>query len=180
MFGNFMGLASTGSSPWQAMRTLVWEKDADSVYPKIKVGIHEDAEVVFSRGFDIFDLRVLPTEERPLVDQVISASCNWSSPGQIPEGGSLHGLTRAALRASYRGAYLAAIQRQRKKLFLTLIGGGVFDNPHDMILREIADAHRQLASLPGSCLEEVVVCVYSQSETEKHRQRLEAYLTEAA
>ena len=71
-------------------------------------------------------------EPYPMVDQVISASVNWRSPGARPAQEQLLSLTRAALRAAYEGAYLAAIERGRHLLLLTLIGGGAFGNPQDL------------------------------------------------
>jgi len=135
----------------------------ESVHLQIKVGIHEDCEVVFDRADDSNELRILP-EPWQRVDQVLSSSANWHSAG-VATDTHLSNVTRAALRASYRGAYLAAIRRQRRRLYLTVVGGEIFGNPLEMILGELAEAHKQLAAHPSSCLQEVVLCLPGKSET---------------
>merc|ERR1712061_650091 len=90
----------------------------------------------------------------------MSASVNWADPGRKPSRVQLEHLTRAALRASYDGAYLAAILRERHLLLLTLVGGGAFVNPIDLILEELAAAHNRWAGHPASKLHEVRLCLY--------------------
>merc|ERR1719310_247072 len=120
----------------------VWFKDGvEGVSWEIQVGLHTDAQVVFGRGEDESTLTVLP--EFPLVDQVISASFSWKDHGKTAAEGDraevqLGSLARAALRAAYIGAYLAAIERGRHLLILTLIGGGEHKNPTNMIFKELA------------------------------------------
>ena len=145
-----------------------------AVAEQIRIGLHTDAEVVFdraerqptSRGVQ---LGVLPSDARPLVDQVLSASVNLNSPGEVggPEADReerLDNLVRAALRAAYQGAYLAAILRERRTLLLTLIGGGVFGNRRDAILQAMAEAHAEWA--PRSKLEHVRLCLYAPGSAE--------------
>jgi len=129
------------------------------VAEQIKVGIHRDAQVIFGRGSSEVYMEMLE-EPYPLVDQVISASVNWRSPGARPAQEQLLSLTRAALRAAYAGAYLAAIERGRHLLLLTLIGGGAFGNPQEIILEELAAAHARFASHPASELREVRLCLF--------------------
>jgi hypothetical protein len=73
--------------------------------------------------------------EYPLVDHVLNASINLHDYGtsQQHDPTAIANLTRALLRAAYEGVYLAAILRQRRKLYLTLVGGGCFGNPIAMI-----------------------------------------------
>ena len=145
-----------------------------AVAEQMRIGLHTDAEVVFdraerqptSRGVQ---LGVLPSDARPLVDQVLSASVNLNSPGEVggPEAEReerLDNLVRAALRAAYQGAYLAAILRERRTLLLTLIGGGVFGNRRDAILQAMAEAHAEWA--PRSKLEHVRLCLYAPGSAE--------------
>jgi len=154
----YFGTCVNGKVTLEGAERRVVGAEVDVVASEIKVGIHADAEVVFGRSKTRGALNVLP-EPRAVVDQVLSASVNWHSPGCQPADG-LDNLTRCALRAAYQGAYLAAIRRGRKNLYLTLIGGGVFGNPEAMILEELAAAHQRWASHPDSRLEQVVVCLY--------------------
>lgn len=146
----------------------------DETAGRIQVGIHSDAEVVFGRT--PFRDRISILDERPLVDQVLSASVNWNSPGVMPSEENLLQLTRAALRAAYRGAYLAAISRGRHLLCLTLIGGGVFSNPQEMILEELAKAHAEYAQHPASQLREVRLCLYPLGTAEPTEKKLKKLL----
>mmetsp|Transcript_146442 Transcript_146442/g.407965 ORF Transcript_146442/g.407965 Transcript_146442/m.407965 type:complete len:364 (-) Transcript_146442:107-1198(-) len=136
--------------------------DVDRVAERIRIGLHTDAEVVFGRS----GRRQLEVLQEPfqVVDQVLSASVNWNSPGVMPPQNQLESLTRATLRASYDGAYLAAIIRGRRLLLLTLVGGGSFCNPVPMILEELAAAHARWASHPASKLEEARLCLYPRNE----------------
>lgn len=146
----------------------------DETAGRIQVGIHSDAEVVFGRT--PFRDRIQILDEKPLVDQVLSASVNWRSPGVMPSEENLLQLTRTALRAAYRGAYLAAISRGRHLLCLTLIGGGVFGNPQEMILEELAKAHAEYAQHPASKLREVRLCLYPQGTAEPTEKKLKKLL----
>ncbi|CAJ1337504.1 unnamed protein product, partial [Effrenium voratum] len=74
----------------------------EEVAQQIQVGIHADAEVVFGRSDDHFKVRVLAAPYAK-VDQVLSASVNWNSPGTRPAQEQLLSLTRCALRAVYQG-----------------------------------------------------------------------------
>lgn len=148
----------------------------DEVAEQIKVGIHRDAQVIFGRG-ESWDHPVkLLQEPYPLVDQVLSASINWRDPGVRPPDDKLLSLTPTALRAAYQGAYLAAIERGRHLLLLTLIGGGVFDNPQDMILEELAAAHARFATHPASELREVRLCLYPSGTAEATELKLQELL----
>lgn len=129
---------------------------------RIRVCWHTDAEVVFDRGPSRVTLVLLPEGQRPLVDQVLSASVNLNdalnAPRSEEERESTRVLVAAALSAAYEGAYLAAALRGNRLLLLTLVGGGVFGNDEAAILDAIAQAHARWA--PRSSLREVRLCLY--------------------
>jgi hypothetical protein len=107
--------------------------------------------------------------EYPVVDHVLSASINlhdYGTPRYHEDNDELRlsNLTRALLRAAYEGAYLAAILRRRQKLYLTLVGGGCFGNPIDVIVPEIVRAHELYSRHPASVLKECVICLYSRND----------------
>jgi len=172
----YFGSCVNGKATLTGEEELLPDEKLDEVAEKIQVGIHSDAEVVFGRAPTAYAVEIL--DERPLVDQVISASMNWNSPGVKPPEENLLPLTRAALRAAYRGAYLAAISRGRRLLCLTLIGGGVFSNPHDMILEELAKAHADYAQHPASQLREVRLCLYPLGTAQSTEIKLKKILTD--
>lgn len=116
----YFGTCVNGKATLTGEEELLPTEKMDETAGRIQVGIHSDAEVVFGRT--PFRDRIQILDERPLVDQVLSASMNWNSPGVMPSEEKLLQLTRAALRAAYRGAYLAAISRGRHLLcFLDLL-----------------------------------------------------------
>lgn len=142
----------------------VTEECLDDVASKIRVGLHTDAEVVFTRGSTRGSLGVL-RHPYPLVDQVCSATlCYGYADHQVRMRD--HNLTRAMLRAAYEGAYLAAIKRNRKVLLLTLIGGASFRNPMAMIFEELQRAHNKWANHSLSELSEVRLLLYGKGEKE--------------
>ena len=143
------------------------------------IGMHVDCPVMFGR-----DSRTLISTgpvaanfagyetsrpwSYPLVDHVLSASINLHD-YMIGENKNLDdryidNIVRTLLRAAYEGVYLAAILRKRKKLYLTLIGGGSFGNPLPVVVDELQRAHRKWANHPSSILEECVVCLFSQRD----------------
>jgi hypothetical protein len=150
-------------------------EDIDQVVNKICIGLHRDCPVMFGRTTTnlVFNgptsAELEEYEKRapwtyPLVDHVFSASINTRDFGIRSEDMMDHhmvNLMRALLRAAYEGLYLAAILRKRKKLYLTLIGGGSFANPIALIVDELQRAHDKWANHPASELEECVLLVFS-------------------
>jgi len=252
--------------------TQVTAETFDDVLGSIRVGLHTDAEVVFTRGADPEVLKVVH-RPFPLVDQVLSSSLNWNlyettygmkvvrkdktitednkigdmsftvdddllitsvtdpdlqkqhvQPGlkvksvdgkavwsldeyklQIRARGNtcisgagkttefkigvalehvskeqLEILTRALLRAAYDGAYLAAINRERKNLILAFIGGGSCGNPSKMIYEEMVAAHRRWARHPASQLTKVSLVLHDRGAAQSERSILNTLLQDLA
>ena len=151
----------------------------DDIVRDVCIGLHVDCPVMFGR-----DSRNLiftgPVEANfaeyettrpwsfPLVDHVLSTSINLYD-YTIRENKNLDdrcmdNMVRTLLRAAYEGIYLAAILRKRKKLYLTLIGGGSFGNLLPVVVDELQRAHRKWANHPSSVLEECVICLFSQKD----------------
>lgn len=137
----------------------------DEVASRIRVGLHSDAEVVFTRGRDFRSMKVVD-RPFPLVDQVCSATICYGFVEKdvtVPRSQmttQLTNLARAMLRAAYEGAYLAAIKRGRELLLLTLIGGASFRNPLEVILQELKRAHEKWSPHPASKLREVKLVLF--------------------
>jgi hypothetical protein len=126
--------------------------DINKVVSKIKVGLHANASVIYSRdGKHTYEL----DNPYPQIDQVISSTLDLSNTYNI-HNYLVH--VRALLRAAYEGAYLVSILRNRKVLYLTMIGGGCFQNPETIILEEIVRAHQKWVRM--SNLERVYLCLY--------------------
>jgi len=170
---HFVGDCLNGKARLLGEETHVTPDRIDEVASKIKVGLHEDAEVVFTRGSVWGSLKVV--EERPLVDQACTATLCYGFANRLhnPPAAALENLTKAILRASYEGTYLAAIARGRRKLLLTLIGGASFRNPMPLILAELKRAHCKWASHPASQLEEVILVLYDKSVSDQYQKMLQ-------
>jgi len=175
----YFGTCVNGKVTLDGSQRPVTHENIDEVVQQIQVGIHADAQVVFGRG-SRGKLEVNAPEPFPFVDQVLTASVNWYSPGEKPSQRDLENLTRAALRAAYDGTYLAALLRGRRRLFLTLVGGGSFSNPEQMILEEMAAAHARWAAHPASQLQEVTLCLYPRNAAKRTEKELHKLLARAA
>jgi hypothetical protein len=171
------GTCVNGKVTLDGNETPVTARNLDEVAQQIQVGLHMDAQVVFRRGGHG---KLEVNEPFPLVDQLLTASVNWYSPGVKPQQKELENLTRAALRAAYTGTYQAALLRGRRRLFLTLVGGGSFSNPEEMILEELAAAHAKWAAHPASQLREVTLCLYPRNEAKRVQRDLDKLLAAAA
>jgi len=66
---------------------------------------------------------------------------------------------RLLLRAAYRGTYYGAEMYGCKKIFLTLIGGGVFGNDQGDIMEAICSTHEEICQF-NKCIEEVHVVFF--------------------
>jgi hypothetical protein len=128
-----------------------------------RVGLHCDCEVVFSGTTDDKRHFSLATT-RQVVDQVCVAALNIGQ-GKTGYDNSIIDADRAKtahlLQVAYLGTYYAAAARGKKKLVLTLIGGGAFGNPLSMIASAILAAHTEVTGGLGSTLQEVVLPLYA-------------------
>ena len=61
------------------------------------------------------------------------------------------------LDCGYETTYLTAIKNGRKKIIMTLLGGGVFGNPIEMIAQSIIDTHKKYGMVNNGSLERVIV-----------------------
>lgn len=108
------------------------------------------------------------------IDQVFCAAINcaqgiFGARNATIENGPLR--AQFVLEAAYKATYLSAIQFQRKKLHLTLIGGGVFGNQPEWILDAICKAHAEYAT-EGSGLQNVYLVMYSERVSPEFSQYL--------
>lgn len=110
---------------------------------EIQIGLHSNVVAIFDRSEGCL---MISPKKRKKIDQVfVSTMClkpkeknNWVT---------------IFLTAAYEGTYGAANLRGTKKLVLTLIGGGAFNNPIELIAKIIAETH---AKFSGN-LEEVIL-----------------------
>lgn len=135
-------------------------KDIDSVVDNIKIGLHCDISVLYAR--DEFRRHFELDQPCPIIDQCFNSTINTQDYGAIVlPAYKINKIMQTLLRAAYESVYLSAIVRKRKVVYLTLVGGGVFHNPINMICQEIIRAHNKWANHPGSCIEKVYLCMYN-------------------
>ena len=109
----------------------------------VRVLVHARVETMFGRyGFRAID------ETRPrTISQTFCAAMNLAqgaSGYQNAQQPDARDKARLLLRAAYRGTLLAAELHACPKVFLTLIGGGVFGNNFDDIIDAVRTAHAEL------------------------------------
>jgi len=128
-----------------------------------KVCYHEGVQV--TSGFRCKRTDSLEiVEEGQCVDQVLCAALNI---GQGLDGRfnrrshQAESKARFLLRVAYEGSYMAAVNAGRRQLHLTLIGGGVFANPHEWIVDALVGAHCKWGGHPCSKLDRVFVNLYT-------------------
>ncbi|CAB9515180.1 expressed unknown protein [Seminavis robusta] len=176
--GEYFGVPQNGKLTLTGVETLLRsEEDVTAAATKVCIGLHKDCPVLFGRTSKTIvykePLVVVQNSkdqllEYPVVDHVLSASLNaWNfGVDRHLSNATLNNIMRSLLRAAYEGIYMAAILRQRKRLYLTLVGGGSFGNPIPLIVSEILRAHEKWANHPACQLEECVICLYSERDEE--------------
>lgn len=126
-------------------QTQAREVDMDNV----KIGLHMDVSANFDRS--TFDRKCRYHDPGQIIDQVFTATLMYPTPDQYT-------LTQSLLSSCYMGTYLSAMYRRTEVLVLTLVGGGAFRNPYEMIVKAIVEAHLQLG-ITGQ-LKQVILPLY--------------------
>lgn len=106
-----------------------------------QVGVHRNCEVVMTRGLGRTFSTVPPNQ---IAHHVYAAAFNFF--GDVVETKFTQKITQDLLKAEYRATILAAWENSQlypdlpgsNKLSLTLLGGGVFNNPYDLICDAIS------------------------------------------
>lgn len=119
-------------------------------FDEVCVGVHEQVEVVFGAGWDG------PVLEDRRIAQVFTSTYAGGGYSTARTEGPVLDLCRVLLRAAYAGTLFAAAQLGSSTVVLTLIGGGVFGNPHPLIWDSILWALEQTDALVHAPLHVVV------------------------
>ncbi len=104
-------------------------------FDHIRVGVHSEVEVALGYNWD----GAIDQIPEPRITQVFTSTiAGGGYDGRINLGeAAFNNAARQLLRAAYLGTLLTAIRNDCKRVILTLIGGGVFQNPISMILESI-------------------------------------------
>lgn len=107
-------------------------------FSQIEVGVHADLDVVLGAQWDG------PVRPGTRIAQVFTSTLAAGGYGRMEP---IHlEICRFLLRASYLGTLLAAVSLGQRRVVLTLIGGGVFGNPLELIWESILWALQQVES----------------------------------
>ena len=123
-------------------------------FDAVRVGVHDDAQVVLGYGWDG---AVEDSARRRIAQVFTSTVAGGGYGGERALGpGGFGAACRVLLRAAYLGTLLAAASLGRRRVVLTLIGGGVFGNPARLIVDAILWAVDEVEPLLRHDLDVVV------------------------
>jgi len=119
-------------------------------FEQIRVGVHDDVDVLFGHAWNG---RVIEPDKT--IAQVFTSTIAQGAYGSTSQLDVFLRIRQSLLRAAYLGTLLAAIALGKHTAVLTLIGGGVFGNPHTEIWNAILWALDELGPV-GSSLHVIV------------------------
>eukprot|EP01089_Gocevia_fonbrunei_P018558 TRINITY_DN6303_c0_g1_i1.p1 TRINITY_DN6303_c0_g1~~TRINITY_DN6303_c0_g1_i1.p1 ORF type:complete len:489 (-),score=94.01 TRINITY_DN6303_c0_g1_i1:24-1490(-) len=131
------------------------------------VGYHKDSQVVFGSKTSNGDSYNLVKDDDQVIDQVFCAAVNINQgdSGRFNKRqNNAEQKCKFILDSAYEGSYMSAIKHGKKKLFLTLIGGGAFGNNKAWIYEAILKAHLKWANHPASKLETVSLVLFAEKD----------------
>ena len=120
-------------------------------FDRIRVGVQDEVSVVL--GYN-WDGAVEDAEQRRIAQTFTSTAAAGMYGDRDRTGFEL--ACRQLLRAAYLGTLLAAISLRRSPVVLTLIGGGVFGNRHNLIWEAIISAFDELKPYATETLDVIV------------------------
>lgn len=118
----------------------------------VKIGILRDVYATIDRS-NIYDIKY--NDKGTKITQLYSSTC-------IQANSNPSKLSEQFLKAAYEGLFLYACLNGNKNIYLTLIGGGVFYNNKELILRTIINSfNKYKLYLPNNC--KVILPIYDKS-----------------
>lgn len=138
------------------------QQDIFDAAATVSVGVQHD--VMVTSGFRINNFGSLKAEiprSYQKITQVLTAALDpYNNYNQIKTDG-FKNFARVLLHAAYKGTFDVARKLGIKKVYLTLVGGGVFQNDYRWISEAITSACNDLAYHPEAEGMEVILIVYS-------------------
>jgi hypothetical protein len=120
-------------------------------FTEIRVGVHDEAQVVLGHAWDG------AVEGEPRIAQVFTSTLAAGGYGRGEAfAGPVETICRQLLRAAYLGTLLAALDLGKSRAVLTMIGGGVFGNPHWLICESVVWAVEKVQPFAPAPLEVVL------------------------
>lgn len=147
----------------EALEVPLTKKD----YEEIRIGYHRDIQVLY--GFTTHNSQYDVDDKNQMINQVFTAAIDFGNlNAKFKNNPAVIERAKALLDAAYEGTLLAAATNKKKKVFLTLIGGGVFGND----ISWIADAIRKQKNIIKDYGLDVTLIVYKYSSLQSGLQSL--------
>lgn len=73
------------------------------------------------------------------INQIPVAAFDWRYGKVADDMTKIRSITQEMLNGFYEGTLLAAAKNHKSKIYLTAVGGGAFENDHDLIMKAIAN-----------------------------------------
>lgn len=124
----------------------------------IRVGLHDDVEVVFGNNWG----GPVPNAPHQRIAQTFTSTIALGGYSRTSSSPALATVAQQLLRAAYLGTLLGALALGKQNVVLTLIGGGVFGNPHRAIWDAIHWAAAEAEAFANGTLD---VLVNARTET---------------
>lgn len=130
---------------WQGAGKMT-DKMLKNYTDAIQVGVHKNIQVISGLGPQKNELPIYKaikiTNDDQIIHQVFTATANLAGRNQ----NTFERLARMLLNAAYQGTLYAASKVQTNKVFLTLIGGGVFNNKLSWIIDALEQAVKRVSN----------------------------------
>ncbi len=130
----------------------------------VQVGVQHDVRVTtgfrsyeYKSGYLFFAEPVIDADQK--ITQVLTAALDPYN--NNPTGPGYRNFARVLLHAAYKGTFDVARALKIKKVYLTLVGGGVFRNDFRWISEALCNAVNDLAQYPEAEGIEIILIVYS-------------------
>uniref|UniRef100_A0A6B2L7B0 Uncharacterized protein n=1 Tax=Arcella intermedia TaxID=1963864 RepID=A0A6B2L7B0_9EUKA len=141
-------------------------EDKETLLSQFQIGYQQNAQVIFGEAEGEY-FKIVPPEQNQTIDQIFVAALNLAQGLSGRLASKIPGVEHKAqflLKGAYDGTYLAALYHNKKKIFLTSVGGGVFGNREDWIVDAMLDAHEKY----GHSLEKVYFVQYNKVNGESY------------
>jgi len=128
--------------PSDIAQPAAFARALDDRFEAIAVGVHDGAEVVLGADWT----GAVSAAPHRTIAQVLTSTIAGGMYGSLDDDPAGAAIYRPLQRAAYLGTLLAAAALGKRRVVLTLIGGGVFANPTDVIWDAVLWASDHIAA----------------------------------
>lgn len=140
--------------------THLSETDIKDLASLLQVGVQQDIAVLFGKR-DPVKKSIQTVTPCNRIHQVFTAALDpYNNPSDTPE---FENLARIFLHAAYKGTLDVARSLKVKKIYLTLVGGGVFQNKLTWIAQALTASLEDFNSYPQEDPLEIILIIYDSS-----------------